>query len=1384
MKYCFLILRYINRCFFLLMIIILPFTSLSSQNKFQQVQDIKLKSDLLFNRYSEIDEFSYNQIRSLYQDSFGFIWVGTLNGIVRFDGVDVERFVAGNLITDICEDLDGNIWIGTNTGLSCYNYSSNEITNYFNNPLDSTSLVSNYILSLSFADNRLWIGTKNGLSIFDIKKKSFQSITQEPFNKSVEAIHNPGDGYLWISTETGVVHYKLETDKYRFYFFVIDPNAFGDFIWDLVECDKDLYIATGGNGLLKLNYNHQHARYDEFERISILDQQGKLLSADIEIFDLVEDENKVLWLATREGLAMSSHISSQQISINMLTNSAENPKSISSNLVYKLLIDTKNVLWCGTDIGLNSTTVAYSSINNITFENFQLKNGIRSIWTKNGEDIWLGTNNDGILRCNLKTNSTKLFLLKNDEDWGNANRALYGADNKLYSGTLDGIWEIVNQSASPVFTSFLKGHSIYDILKTTRNEFIIGTNKGLYTWNKSGDFNKLNITDDSNDQFIRIIFEDKKGNLWVGTGLNGLFFRKNNSNSFIKVSDFVEGEEGIIGSVVLCICEYPENVIWVGTNVGLNRVEQHFRDDSKGIFKIKAYTEENGFPSQSIHGIIPDKNGNLWITSKSSLQRFNIADEIFQNMLTNIGFVARSYFKYDEDKLFFGHKNGFVLINPNKLVDDEILPKVYISNIKILNKDVEIGEKYNNQVILSKSPFLTDEITLNYRNNIVTFDYTALHLTDPEKVQFAYKLEGFDNQFSVVGSGNRSVTYTNLNAGTYNLKIKAANSYGKWSETPASMKIVVLPPPWKTWWAITIYILIISSLIFIFTRLSILHSKQQNQLKLQQQEKDQLNQLNDMKLKFFTDISHELRTPITLINAPVSDLLNTKELDDNVRSKIEMIKRNSKRLLHLIEELMMFRKVENGMIDFEPGCWNLTDYLAEVTDSFKDVAAKNDIELIFHTDCDPVIAYVDINKIEIIITNLLLNAVKYSNKKGHIIVSISTISSKEKEIKKKGTNENWIKIDVKDNGQGISENDLERIFERFYQSNKTNPGTGIGLSLAQSLVEMHNGYITVESKPNIETVFSVFLPVNNKQSEVNQLITVKNKSTLLYEKFDPEDLVSPVSHLVKDKEKEIDKTSLPSLLVVEDNVEVQEYLAALFSKDYKVWKADNGIEALESVRKSEPNVIVSDIMMPEMDGLELCKKIKNDINTCHIPVLLLTAKADVSDNIKGVETGADDYVAKPFSPELLLARVASLIENRRRIIEKFNSGEGFIPASVTKNPLDEAWLGKIMTIINNNIDNEAFSVEELGQSIGMSRSNLFRKLKAITGKTPIEFIYFIRLKRGMELLLERKLSVSQIAYEVGFGNPSSFSKSFKKQFRKSPSDFLANIINSKTDLTQ
>ena len=791
---------------------------------------------------------------------------------------------------------------------------------------------------------------------------------------------------------------------------------------------------------------------------------------------------------------------------------------------------------------------------------------------------------------------------------------------------------------------------------------------------------------------------------------------------------------------------------------------------------FKNYSVQNGLPDKSVNGILSDDNGHLWISSIKGLVKFDIASEIFQNYLPNLYFNHGCCYKLSRHQFYYGTSDGFIEFDPAAIAEDKYLPDVAISDVKLFNQSIKIDEAFNGDVILNQSLSNTKKLIFNYKNNVFTLDFAALHFANPEQNMFAYKMEGFDKDWIQATTSSRSATYTNLDPGTYTFKLKAANYLGIWNDNPVELKITILPPPWKTWWAILIYIALAITFLYYFTIYVLDQIKQKHQLRYEQIEKNQLKNLDALKTQFFTDISHEFRTPLSLILGPSEEILASDAINSDMRHKAQLINRNSKKLLYLIDELMTFQKLDQGKLQLKPQQVEMLGFVKDIYQNFQHLAQKKEIEFTITADKESYLVHADAGKMEMVLNNLLFNAFKYVPQQGSITITMHLCNSQQLPSPPPSSHQQWLQVSVEDNGKGISDTDFSHLFDRYFQSNNALKGTGVGLSLTKSLVELHGGIITAKSEPGVKTSFSFYLPIDATSSA-----TVPNKESVAIEQkyvfdYDINDLVddsilSKGEHLDRSKAKD-------TLLLVDDNVEVLDYLEMVFQNQYNIVRAENGVQALAYLENHEPDLIISDVMMPEMDGITLCKEIKTNVLISHIPIILLTAKATVDNTLEGLKIGADDYVPKPFYPDVLRVKVQNFIEAKKRFIERFVQTEGgvVIPKNITHNPLDEEFMNNVLAAINKNMDNEEFSVEELGSMVAMSRSNLFRKLKAITGQTPVEFIYFIRMNKAMQLLLERKHSVSQISFEVGFKSPSSFTKSFKKQFGKAPTDYLNNAI--------
>ena len=1348
-----------------------------------------IKSDLLFERFGSKDNLPDNRIRSIFQDSQGVLWIGTMNGVCQYDGYNFKKEInsinsfrhSGSWTSDICEDSLSNIWLGTKDGLNVYNTVSQEFNSYNHDSKDSGSIIDDEIRALLYDQYRnLWIGTAKGLMRLDSITHKFVAYDIYPLNTKINKIIRSFDGYIWIACFDGVVHYNVKNGKFDFYKKEVKPNPYGDRIWSVFEVNKNLLIGTGGEGLLQLKYDTILKRYSQFENISNISTNSENLQ-ETEIFDICQSKTGDIWLGTNRGLAKVQFNTNTEISISFYTNNPTNELSLCNNRVYRVFIDQTDVLWCGTELGLGKLDLALLPIKFYSFVGQNSISPVRSIYSSEKGDIWVGKSDNGLYQFNPKNGKTTSYFFSNPHSSFNSNRSIILWKDKMWIGTLGGAYTINPELRNTNFKIELSGTTVFAFMADSKNNLWIGTNHGLYMESPLGK-RVLFINDPANknsisSNFIRAIYEDHQGRIWIGFDKMGVNYYDPSNGYFSGIPPGQNGQR-IYGSTVVSILEYPEETIWIGSEIALNKIVINDSSQGRLRFEISNYFEEDGLVDKGINGILKDGNGNLWLSTINGLDRFNIKKEKFENFLPNIRFYQGSFFSKDDQQLLFGGAEGFVVFDPRAITQSQFLPSAVITDLRLFNKPVKINEKYNGEVILKKAITHTEQISFNYRNNAFTLGFTAMHFSKPEKNQYMYKMDGFDEKWIIADTKNRSATYTNLNSGEYVFRVKAANNSGVWNNDDAKLKITILPPPWKTWYAILGYLVLFNMILFVFIRYALIQSRQRHQIKFDQLEKERLNSLYQMKMRFFTDVSHEFRTPLSLIIGPVDDILHEQTISDNVKAKVIMIQRNCKRLLNLVDELMTFRKIDLGISDLKVSNGDFVSFIRDIVKTFEPLADRKAISLGFIAPAKIENVWFDAWKMEKIINNLLSNALKNTPENGKIVIAVESAFQSDGKGISSQTRE-FVSIMVEDNGIGIDKKDIPLIFDRFFQTRNGKGGTGVGLSLTKSLVELHKGTISVQSTLGAGTCFKVLIPFGKDHFNISQIIPESGSTEIFVLEsdrsiYDDE----PITKSITTGTTQYGENQL--LLLVEDNLEVREYVRMIFSEQFKIMEANNGAEALVLIAHENPDLVISDVMMPEMDGIELCHKLKTDIATCHIPVILLTAKTALENVKGGFEVGADLYIPKPFQPGLLKLQVENLISSRKRIIQKFQSGEISIPTDITKNPLDAVFMEKVMSFVMKNLDNDDFSVEDLGELIGMSRSNLFRKLKAITGQTPIEYIYFIRIKRSRELLLERRLNVSEIAYEVGFKNPSSFSKSFKKQFGKSPSQLLNDLIEKQS----
>ncbi|WP_256010379.1 hybrid sensor histidine kinase/response regulator transcription factor [Desertivirga xinjiangensis] len=1322
-----------------------------------------------FDQYFSNHGLPDNRVRNLYQDSKGYLWVGTMNGLCRFDGYVFKKFysnkapesITATWAYAIAEDDNSDLYIGTRYGLSKFIRNSESFVS-LGKENGAGGHLDGPVSALLLKNKKLWIGTPKGLLQFDPSTGKSRRFAAQPLNLGISKIIPSRGDYLWLGTEEGIVRFNTTTSRFQFFKINIRPNPYGDRIWSLLEDNETLYIGTGGDGLLKLRFDVGGGNGFDFEKIKISTSSGRSLGGT-QVFDVVKSARGDLWLATEEGLGRIKYIE-RELVLEYFTNNSLDKNSISNNIIYKLLIDRNGILWCGTELGLNKSDLSLLAFQYFTFNGIGSADMVRSIASADGTNIFLGTASSGLFKYNTNTGTSSTLRYGAGKLPFNAFRSLYINGGALWAGTLGGAFSIsTSDIAAP--SSLVNDHATFATLRDSKGNFWIGTNRGLYKLDPQGKQVDLGASRDVpqivKTGFVRQIYEDKKGDIWLGFENGGLMVIHSGSGKFVKFGDGA-ARKRLLGTNILAITEYPANVIWVGTEAGLNKIS--FSGRNREVFTIRIFNEEDGLPDKSINGILASDKGLLWISTIKGLARLDVKKNSFQTYLSNVNFSIGSCYKVSSSKLLFGTSNGFIAFNPQEIPAGGDGPVAAISELKLFNQPVEIGKMFNDDVILHKGLSSTEEIELNYRNNVFTIGFTALHYSNPEENTYSYKMEGFDDHWISADASTRAATYTNLDPGTYFFKVRAANYMNNWSRKPAVLKVTILPPPWKTWWAILLYVVLFNVLLLVLIRYVLIQSRQRQEIEYQKVEKEQLKRLNEMKVNFFTNVSHEFRTPLTLISGPVEELMRAPGIGSEERSKVSFIYRNCKKLLQLLDELMTFQKAEQGMLKLKLAPMNISSFLQTIYTNFQPLAERNKVSFGFDNTFGDRIVSFDPDKLEMVLNNLISNALKFTPQGGEVnLIVAEEFVTGEPSVQ-------YLSIIVEDNGKGISTDELPYVFDRFF-SEHNQKGTGVGLALSKTLVELHKGSIDAESTPGKKTIFRVRLPVNEQTALQATPIDYLPGSNVYTEEQ---------NHVSDDT----DMTERPlehKILIVDDNKEILDYLQLMFTGRYRITRAINGKDALDKLKEEEPNLIVSDLMMPLMDGNELCSLIKSDVKTSHIPFILLTAKATDEDKLKGLHTGADDYIPKPFHPEILKVRVEKMIEANKRIIEKYKGDGVIIPKDIAKNPLDEQFLKKVLDTINQNMSNDDFSVEDLGEAVFMSRSHLFRKLKALTGQTPIELIYQVRIKRSMELLLARKLSISEIAYEVGFKNPSSFTSSFKKQYGKSPKEYLGDILKGQKD---
>lgn len=1343
------------------------------------------------------DGLSNKFVRCIFKDSRGFMWFGTYNGLNLFDGTtfinyehnpDDSTSICHNVINAITEDQDHNIWIATGEGLDLYNREKNNFIKITDLKINGQNYNNAYISSICVdKDGTIWLGTL-GQGLIAYTRKS-RAVSLYSFGKAgdqapdnIICLTRCKDNRIWLGTRQGIYLFNISERKQEQISYKKGNNIRLDdaHISSMaLDNNENLWIGITGGKLFELTGNEGKYQIKNIPVNSTAENEHD------NILSLNCDAGNNLYIGKENGGLAVLNIASGNIT--QYSHEEGNPVSLASTSIWAIYFDNNDKIWLGTyNKGVCLADKYYKKFDNYQRnsldKNTLAANDVKSFSVGGHGNIWVGTDGGGISIFNEKENK---FI------------------------------RTLNTSSNPKLSS----NAVTSILHDSRGRTWIGYWAGGIDLLSSSGSKIKNLPVRSNgagDNNILCIYEDKKHDIWAGTAASGLFFYDTKHENF-RLIPASKGMDVPPTSYVTSILEDNDATIWVGTLYGLfavkrlkegrystksyyrnnmpgsissNQINTIFEDHDHNVWfgtfdnglnlldkkqnKFKIYRKKDGLASNTINGILEDDNGNLWISTNKGITKFNPDIQEYTSYSKEDGLVTNEFYpgscmSTGNDIFFFGGDNGFNSFCPDSIIVNPVKPIMYFTRLMINNEPVKIGGKDSP---LSKSISETRRITLNHKQTSVTVGYIGVGYTRTSRNQYAYKLVGFDDTWK--NAGNRtSVTYTNLSPGNYRLLVKGANNDGIWSNKPAELMITVKPPYWKTWWALLSYLILVSLAIAFIVRLRIERIKIKNTLAIERLAREKDQELNQAKLQFFTNISHEFRTPLSLILGPLESINNSSELNTNIKSQILTVRKNATRLLQLINELMDFRKIENRKMQLKVSHEDIHTLISDWSSYFAEIAQKRGITYnISFSDTD-IQGWIDRNKLEKILNNILSNAFKYTPDKGSISIN-TTIGYQNKqvsgseELTDETTDIQYLYIQVNDNGKGIQPEDMPYIFDRFYQAkSSTDKGTGIGLTLVKSLVEIHHGNIKAESIPSSATRFTVSIPISRAAYSPDEM--TENLADI--PDFEKSIYVTGDGKEQKDQLKDQDEEK-PELLVVEDNDELSLYLAHELKDQYRVSIARNGRVGLEMAISQLPDLIISDVMMPEMDGVELCRTIKTDASTSHIPVILLTAKSAVEDQIKGIEEGADVYITKPFSIQLMKAQISHMINSRKDLYTRFSQEVHIIPAQYAKNKLDQEFLSTIIDYIVSNISDSQLGVEALADSMNLSRGQIYRKIKALTGKTAVEFIRDIRLKEAVKLMETRKLSLAEIAYETGFTSPSYFTRSFKSQYGKAPSDYM------------
>jgi len=1334
----------------------------------------------IIKKYSVEDGLSLGIVTSITQDKRGLMWFATEDGLNRFDGYKFKTFkynpenkssLAGNFVRKVFTDSKGVIWVSSRRGLNRFEPQKEQFTHYRHQPEISSSIAGDDISDITeSASGNLWIASYNaGFSYFHRNKNTFSAYNKQVLpalaSHKIICLYEDTKGWLWIgSQDAGIQVFKVANG-------VVQEKVTLPLINDLpaasIKCIyednlSNIWVGTT-NGLYR--YNRANNKFFLFKGQQYFNNSNIILS-------LLEDQKEMLWVGVQDGgvykldLRQLKHRNPEAVAFTEVK-SQDNIR-LTQRSVQALYKDKNQNIWVGT-VGNGIAMVSSEKEKFINFRMYDrqrklhLNNDIRFYGTCTDKEgnFWLGTDGNGLYRC--RPNGEILNHYDKSTDNGLTDNAILCAlqdsrDNLWFGSYSEGLFlyqketdSFLNFKHDPKNPQSLGRNDVRILFEKTKKNIWIGTNGGgLSQFNPVTktfkNYNTRNSKISSND--VRAIAEEEKGKLWLGTYGGGIleFLPE---KQFFKAVTLKKGNKNLIRSqTVLSLFLDKHQNLWIGTE------EDGLLKYNIPAKKVWPFNDNNGLINNTIYAIQPDYFGNIWVSTNKGLSKiaektlaifnYDAADGLQSGQFNATSLIINA----KEGIMGFGGTRGFNLFYPGQLTEKLSAPKAFINNLQLYGKPGNTGQV--EQHVIENA-----NITLQPDQSVFTLEFGALDFVEPENINYAYKLAGLDQDWNYVGK-QRTATYRYLEPGSYTFMVKASNQDASWPTNFTSIQITVLPPLWRTPLAYIIYIFCSAFLVYGLVLLYNRQKKLRRRLTLAKAQSRKQRRIARERLSFFTEVSHEFRTPLTLILSPLDDLLS-KEANTETGKKLKLVHKNAQKLLNLINQLLDYRKVEAGSMVLKAKEADIVAFLQEIYLSFGHLADKNHINYSLKTPETPVLVYFEKEKLEMVITNLLANAFKYIGKGNKIEVSLQTEAE-------------FVRIEVKDNGIGIPVSQQKHIFDWFYQGDPvTSMSSGLGLALAKKLVQLHKGEIFVQSKEGVGSVFGFKIPLGTAHLNPAEICTDETPAILA------EDAL-PV--LVEEELTTLNpnssKKGLKKILIVEDEADIRKFLKYYLEEKFHIIEAANGQEGLDLALAQHPDIIISDVKMPVMDGIALCNQLKANIQTSHIPVVLLTARTALTHQKEGLETGADAYLTKPFSPELLKLKIDNLLKSQEQLkkfyLNLFNLNNPQAEKEVKT--VDEKFLKRIYEILKANLDNPEFNVNELAAALNMSRSLAYKKIKMLTGVSPVEYLRSLRIQESAKLLKTGKFKVFEVGYQVGFNDDKYFRQCFLKEFGCNPSEFI------------